>query len=566
MNISRPTAQTRQTTGAGGLSRLLLCAALLLASPAALPAAPQTGAAEPAPEQPAAGREAETQAVHPLSPRASLQGYLDACRAGRFEEAAAYLDRDGLPAGTGVATAARQIKEVLDRRLWFDLDTISPDESGDLDDGLPPGQELAGVIQNATGSAIEVLLVRRRGDEPPGWVFAPESVRRLHELHAGLESRWLLDRLPPALLRPGPLQLERWQWVALPLLALVAWMAARLLAAVLFPILSSLASRTATRTDDLMLQSLRQPVVFLMGLAVFRAVVATLALTIPAEAIISRTLRALLLVGLFWILSRLVDVAILALGRSAHMEERPELRVLLPSVARVGRIVVLALGVVTVLQEFGFTVTGLLAGMGLAGMAVALAAQKSIENLLGSATILADKPFAPGDFVRVGDLVGTVEEVGLRSTRIRTLDRTMVTIPNGQLSDQRLETFAARDRIRLFCVLGLTYGTSSRQLAKVIEELEQTLRDHPRIHEDPIRVRFVEFGDFSLNLEVFAYLSTSDWGEFLGLRQEIFLKFMEVVEANGCSFAFPTRTVHLEPPEPPGARELRPPEAPAAGS
>jgi MscS family membrane protein len=131
-----------------------------------------------------------------------------------------------------------------------------------------------------------------------------------------------------------------------------------------------------------------------------------------------------------------------------------------------------------------------------------------------------------------------------------------VTIPNGQLSDQRLETFAARDRIRLYCVLGLTYGTTSRQLAKVIQELERVLREHPRIHDDPIRVRFVEFGDFSLKLEVFAYLQTSDWGEFLGLRQEIFLRFMEVVEENGCAFAFPTRTVHLTQPATTGAPTL----------
>jgi MscS family membrane protein len=568
MNTSRPTAQTLQTTGAMGLLRLLLFAALLLASPAALPAAAQTdpsGTDPAAKEQSAAESEAEATEVDPLSPRASLQSYLDACRAGRFEEAAGHLDTARLPDGTDAAMAALQVKQVLDRYLWFDLTAISPDAGGDLEDGLPPGRELIGLIEADEGT-VEVNLLRRQGDEPPGWLFGPESVRRIRALHAGLGNRWLLDRLPPALLRPGPLELKRWQWLALPLVALLAWLAARLLAALVFPILTSLAGRTAMRADDVILERLRQPVVFLMALAVFRTVIAALALAIPAEEMISRTLRALLLVGLFWILARLVDVAILGLGRSTWMEGRPEVRILLPSMARAGRIVVLALGIVTVLQEFGFTVTGLLAGMGLAGMAVALAAQKSIENLLGSATILADKPFAPGDFIRVGDMVGTVEHVGLRSTRIRTLDRTLVTIPNGQLSEQRLETFAARDRIRLYCVLGLTYGTSSRQLANVIEDLEQTLRDHPRIHDDPIRVRFVEFADFSLNLEVFAYLQTSDWGEFLGLRQEIFLKFMEVVEANDCDFAFPTRTIHLESSVPTGPRETRPPVTPSAAS
>jgi MscS family membrane protein len=568
MKSSEPSGQRPRGTGAirSLAAALIVCLPLALvggparASAQAEPAPPHTGTTPPS--APDAGA-ATPEAVDPLSPRASLQAYLDACRAGRYAEAAVHLDPSGLAAGDEPSAAALRLKEVLDRHLWFDMSTVSPAAAGDLADGLPPDRERLGSIPTPGGEE-DVLMVRRSGAAVPGWVFAPQTVGSIDGWYAGLGGGWLRSQVPPALLRPGPLELQWWQWLALPVAAALAWVLARLIGAALRPILAFLFARTRSTIDDLVLERLFAPAVYVLALGIFRAAVPFLDLTVPAAETVTQVLRALFLVGIFWVLTRLVDVAVLGLDRSAWMETRPEVRVLMPFVARAGRVVVLALGVVTVLQEFGFTVTGLLAGMGLAGMAMALAAQKSIENLLGSATILADKPFQPGDFVRVGDLVGTVEQVGLRSTRIRTLDRTLVTIPNGQLSDMRLETFAARDRVRLYCVLSLTYDTTSERLAKVIGDLEQVLRSHPRIYEDPIRVRFVEFGESSLNLEVFAYLNTSDWGEFLGLRQEIFLRFMQVVEENGCSFAFPTRTLHMEPAEASRRAEPRQPMPPAA--
>jgi MscS family membrane protein len=156
-----------------------------------------------------------------------------------------------------------------------------------------------------------------------------------------------------------------------------------------------------------------------------------------------------------------------------------------------------------------------------------------------------DQPFRVGDFVRVEDFVGTVEEIGLRSTRFRTLDRTLVTIPNGRLADMRLESFTARDRMRLACIVGLVYETTAEQMRAVLEGLERVLRDHPLIWPDTVVVRFKEFGDSSLNIEVMAWFQTPVWSEFQLIRQEVLLGFMDVVEKAGSSFAFPTRTLHL---------------------
>jgi MscS family membrane protein len=186
------------------------------------------------------------------------------------------------------------------------------------------------------------------------------------------------------------------------------------------------------------------------------------------------------------------------------------------------------------------------AGLGLGGLALALAAQKTVENLFGAFSIGVDQPFREGDFVKVEDFVGTVEAIGLRSTRFRTLDRTIVTLPNGKVADMRLESFAVRDRLRLASVIGLVYETTVAQMREVLSGFEQVLRAHPKIWPDNVVVRFREFAGSSLDIEVMAWFQTSDWREFQLIRQDVLLQFMEVVERVGTSFAFPTQTIHLD--------------------
>jgi MscS family membrane protein len=212
---------------------------------------------------------------------------------------------------------------------------------------------------------------------------------------------------------------------------------------------------------------------------------------------------------------------------------------------RVGKVALVAVAAVALLSELGYPVASLLAGLGIGGLAVALAARSTLENLFGAFSIGADQPFREGDFVKIEDFVGTVETVGLRSTRIRTLDRTLISLPNGKLADMRIESFTARDRIRLACTLGLVYSTTSAQMREVLAGLEQVLRDHPKIWPDAVVVRFSALGASSLDIEIMAWFQTQDWGEFQVIRQDLLLQFMGIVERAGTSFAFPTRTVHV---------------------
>ena len=185
------------------------------------------------------------------------------------------------------------------------------------------------------------------------------------------------------------------------------------------------------------------------------------------------------------------------------------------------------------------------AGLGIGGVAVALAAQKSLENLFGGVSLFADRPVRVGDFFRYGDQVGTVEEIGLRSTRVRTLDRTVVTIPNAEFSNLRLENFAKRDRMRLWTMIGVRYETTPDQLRYLLARLREILLAHPRVTDDPARVRLLGFGAYSLDLEVFAYVDTADWSEFLGIREDVYLRFMDAIKEAGTGFAFPSSTTYV---------------------
>jgi MscS family membrane protein len=158
---------------------------------------------------------------------------------------------------------------------------------------------------------------------------------------------------------------------------------------------------------------------------------------------------------------------------------------------------------------------------------------------------MSDRPVRPGDFCRFGDKIGTVEEVGLRSTRVRTLDRTVVTVPNAEFATLQLENFTLRDRIWLHAKLGLRYETTPDQLRFVLVEIRKLLYAHPKLTPDPARVRFVGFGDFSLDLEVFAYARTTDFDEFLAVREDVYLRIMDVVAESGSGFAFPSQTAYL---------------------
>jgi MscS family membrane protein len=196
-------------------------------------------------------------------------------------------------------------------------------------------------------------------------------------------------------------------------------------------------------------------------------------------------------------------------------------------------------------DRLGVPLYGIVAGLGVGGVAIALAAQPTVENLIGGLSLFADKPIRVGDFFRYGADIGTVEGIGIRSTRIRGIDRTLTTIPNAVLSRMPVVNFARRDRLLIKATIGVRYETGAEQLRFLLVKIRELLLGHPRIHPEPARARFVEFGASSLNLEVYAYASTSDWEEFLGIREDVLLRIMDIVKQSGTGFAIPSQTLYL---------------------
>ncbi len=353
--------------------------------------------------------------------------------------------------------------------------------------------------------------------------------------------------LPPPLLRPGPLGVLWWQWLALPLLLLACVAAGALLGWLTRALLARLAARTRTGWDDRIIERIGGPLTALWAVGLFSIASAWLELPAGFAATLRTLLRAVVYLTIFWAGFRLVDVAFVALGAApwTRTGTGTGLAGLLPLGRKIAKVLLLTMGVVAVLNELGFQVASLLAGLGIGGIALALAAQKTVENLFGSVAIGVDQPFRVGDFVKVEDFVGTVESIGMRSTRFRTLDRTVITMPNGKLADSRAETFAARDRIRLFVNLGLRYATTAAQMRVVLGGFEDVLLAHPKLFRDaPPSVRFNDIRESSLNVEVVAWFATADWNEFTRIRQDLYLAFLEVVERAGTALAYPTRTIH----------------------
>jgi MscS family membrane protein len=195
--------------------------------------------------------------------------------------------------------------------------------------------------------------------------------------------------------------------------------------------------------------------------------------------------------------------------------------------------------------RLGIPVYGIIAGLGVGGLAIALAAQPTIENLIGGLSLFADKPIRVGDLCRYGSDQGAVEAIGIRSTRIRGIDRTLTTIPNATLSKMPVVNFTQRDRMLIQSVIGVRCETSPEQLRYLLVKIREMLLGHPSIHPDSVRARFIGFGASSLDIELFAYATTMDRAEFLGIREDVYLRVMDIVEQSGTDFAYPSQTLYF---------------------
>jgi MscS family membrane protein len=534
-----------------------LAAAVLLALVLAPQARGETPEPAAAPPTPPAKELVEEDLAKPMgppdpfnrgTPRGAVYGYALACRKGDYERAAQYLDLRQLPPEDRERgpEIARQLRAALGPVLAVDFTNLSDRNEGTADDGLPPWQDRLGVIETREG-LVTVLLQRvpREGDGVRIWKISAATVAHTADLYAEFGPGWLEAWLPPVLFRVRVLRVEVAQWVALLAVAIAGWLLSLMLAGTTIRVAGHVLTRRGRTLDERIVRVVRGPVRMALTVLVFTIGRRYLSLDLRFQELLGGLERLLWIVATAWFVFRLIDLA--TLGLRVRVERRGNLGVVpaLVPLQRVTKVLIVAFGFLAVLGSLGVNITAAVAGLGVGGIAVALAAQKTIENLFGGISLFADQPVRIGDFFRYGDQVGTVEEIGLRSTRVRTLDRTVVTIPNAEFSNLRLENFARRDRMRLWTMIGVRYETTPDQLRFLLARLRQILWAHPRVTDDPARVRLMGFGAYSLDMEVFAYVDTADWSEFLSIREDIYLRFIDAVKEAGTGFAFPSSTTYV---------------------
>ena len=522
----------------------LVCLGLLIAAGAAGASAQAPGVPAPAPEPKPRGPVDE---FGRSTPRGTVTGFLQSTRARDFAKAAEYLDLRrlrGNAAATEGPTLARHLRVILDETLLIDPDIISDDPEGVRDDGLSMRQDVVGRIIAKRGPRGIILERVPREDGVLIWKFSQATVASIPDLYQEFGYGPVGEVLPPVLVERRPLGIALWQWIALVLLAGVAMLLGRLIAFVGLRVLRFVVAHERLGGALTLPPEAVRPLGLLVAVGLFHVGRLALGLPVVAEPGFNVAEGLLAVVAVTGLALRLT-----AVGRDmarAAMIERSQVTALpvIDLAEQMAKLVVLILGLLTMLDIVGVNVTALVAGLGVGGIAVALAAQKTVENLFGGLTLIADQPVKVGDFCRFGAQVGTVERIGLRSTRVRTLDRTVVSVPNAEFSNLQLENFAERDRIWLKVALGLRYETTPDQLRHVLVRLRELLYAHPRIDADPARVRFVAFGPYSLDLEIFAYVKTRDYSEFLAVREDLYLRIMDVVAASGTGFAFPSQTLY----------------------
>jgi MscS family membrane protein len=308
-----------------------------------------------------------------------------------------------------------------------------------------------------------------------------------------------------------------------------------------------LVAATPSEIDDRLVEASRGPIILLVGVLASRILVGWVALANGPLGHVVLLQQALLVVAFFWILLRLVGVVERSAPGSAWVRQYPAMRSLIPLGARIARMLLVVLAGLSVLTVFGYPVVTILAGLGIGGIALALAAQKSLENLFGSLSIGVDQPFRVGDSVNIEGIDGEVEAIGLRSTRIRTAERTVVSLANGRLAEMRSENFGERDRFRFRTVVALDVATPPEAIESLRDAIESLLRVHPQTWPESVQVRLVGMTTASLDLEVVCLVQTRLGLEFKRVREQHLLGILRLLRASGVHFAAPPSTTAVPP-------------------
>lgn len=332
--------------------------------------------------------------------------------------------------------------------------------------------------------------------------------------------------------------LEMYKYILAILIFMVFLGAKRLFSQSMFKMAKIVVSKSKTDIDDKILESIK-PLDFLF--IVFGIHIAFMILSL--NSYIAPLTKGIMIFALFWFLYNLVVSFEKNILRMFNKKVSREIGTLL---IKSLKIFAVALGFAAFLQNFGINVSAFIASLGLGGLAFALAAKDTVANLFGGFAILTDNIFKIGDWIRVGEVEGVVQDIGMRTTKILAFDKRMIVVPNANIANSAVDNYSRRDRRRIKMRIGLTYSTTSMQMKNILAQSRQMLLAHPDVHSDGLLVYFDEFSESNLSLFFYMFAKTSDWEEYLKIKEDVNLKIIDIIQTNKAEFAFPTQSVYFE--------------------
>jgi len=560
--------RNNERTLSSRLAALLLLVGGLLAGPASTPFA-QDLLGQSKPEEEAANEAAEEQATERFdTPREAFRFFLETMLSDQPERVleSGVLDLSGFEGPQRDKLGferAYQLYQVLNRTEYIDVDTLSPVAAGASSwtyRKRPPGQ-------------TELVEVRFEQAGQVGWRISDETVRSISSMYKEFGQlptveeyrrnlpivaylRESLKESLPDVLRRESFLLENWQWLGLVVLVLLAGIVDRIGRIVLSIILRRLAGRTRLEEEEV--TRFERPAGIVLGALVFQLLLPILGIKPDLRVLLDLAAGTLATFAGVWAAYRLVDVICGYIGERARKTDNRFDDMLVPLLRRTLKIFVTIIGLVYLASLMSEDLWGVVAGLSIGSLAVGFAARDSIENLFGTFTVLLDKPFQLGDWVVTDGLEGTVEEVGFRSTRIRTFYDSIISVPNRHFISSSVDNYGRRRYRRIKTMLSVTYDTPPEKVEAFCEGIREVLREHPYTRKDYYHVYLNNFSAASLDVLLYCFLECPDWGTELREKQRLYLDILRVAQELNISFAFPTQTIHVAKPE-----DLEHPDRPA---
>lgn len=474
---------------------------------------------------------------HRITPSSAMQAYLRAARQRDYALATNYLDYRNLPPEVKVIAPellAEQLSLVFDRTVWIDIDTLSKKPEGKKNEAVPSYRDLVAEITTSRGP-VQILLQRVPDEkgENKVWKISNATVSKIpfliDEFGYNVVGEWLYNHLPKAEL----LGVMLWQWVyfagSFTAFFLISVLITRIFAATLH--------RFRAKTPDDVLAFIKGPICLLLAVLLARSLHDVSNVTIAVVALAQGS--TVLLIAWAWVFLRSVDIAKHRLSERFIAQEKPQAVFLLRPASNVIKMLIVIIAILLWFENLGFSATTLLAGLGIGGLAIALAAQKTVENIIGAITLYVSAPVRIGSLCKFGANVGTIEEIGLRATRIRTLDRSVIYVANAKFVDMHLENISERERIAFRPNLMLSAQTKQVDLQSFINACKQLLDDHEHICADPCRVKFKGFTPWALQIDVLSYVNTTDFALYMEVIEELNMAILGLLNEHNCELAKP---------------------------